>query len=138
MLQRQPPAHRRAVVHDVHRVTPHPELIEQAVDEFPEAIEGVSKPGAIRHVALAVARIIRRDDAVTIRKRRDQIAEHVRRRRKAVQEQHDRCLRGPGFAIEDVHAVDLGGAVMCDGRGLRDRRAAFQDRRRHFSAPLVD
>jgi hypothetical protein len=125
MLQRQSPAHRRAVIHDVHCVTLHPELVEQSVDELAEAIEGVGEPGAIRHVALAVARIIRRDDAVTIRKRRDQIAEHVRRRRKAVQEQHDRRLRGPGFAIKDVHAVDLGGAVMRDGRGLRDRRAAL-------------
>ena len=128
VLERQPPADGRPVVHDVHRETLDAELVEQPVDQFGEAVEGVGESGAIRHVALAEARIVRRDHAVAVGQRRDQVAEHVRGGREAVQQQHDRRVRRPGLAIEDPHAVDRGGPVMGDGNGPRiDRGRGHQD-----------
>ena len=56
MLQRQSPADGRPVIHDVHGVALDAELIEQAVDEFGEAVERVSELRAVRHVALADSR----------------------------------------------------------------------------------
>ena len=42
-----------------------------------EAVEGVFKLIHLRHGAVAIARIVRRHDVITIRQRGDQIAKHV-------------------------------------------------------------
>ena len=67
--------------------------------------------------AFAKSWVIGRDDVVAVRERRDQVAEHVRRGRKAVQQQHDRRIRGSCFAVEDVDPVDFGCAVVNDRNG---------------------
>ena len=91
-----------------------PSCSEETVDDVGVMGECVSERLVVRRGALAKARIVGRDDAIAIRERRDQIAEHVRRSRKAVQQQHNGRIRGPRFAIEDIDPIDLGRAVMND------------------------
>ena len=112
MLQGQPPADRSAVVHHVHRVAGDAELLEEAVDEFAEAVEGVGERRAIRHVALAVAGVVRSDHVVAIRERGDQVAEHMRGCRKAVQQQHHGRILRPRLTIEDLDPIDGFGSMV--------------------------
>ena len=62
-----------------------------------------------RHRALAVARIVRSNDVVAVRQRRDQIAEHVGRGGESMQQQKHGRIGRAGFPIEDVEAVHLDG-----------------------------
>jgi hypothetical protein len=81
--------------------------------------ERVGKRLVVGRAAFAKSWIVGRDDVIAIRERRDQVAEHVRRSRKAVQQQHDRRICRSCFAVEDVDPVDLGCAVVNDrNRGL--------------------
>jgi hypothetical protein len=48
---------------------------------------------------------------IFIRKHGNQIAEHMRRRRKAVQEQNGRSISGTGFAIEDFQPLHVKRAI---------------------------
>src|ERR1700739_1069809 len=57
--------------------------------------------------ALAISRKVWGNDMIFVRKLWNQIAEHVRRRRKAVQEQNGGCVLGAGFAIEDFHPAHV-------------------------------
>src|SRR3954463_2763094 len=52
---------------------------------------------------------------IFIRKHGHQIAEHMRRRRKAVQEQNGRSIAGTGFAIEDFQPVHFERAIENGG-----------------------
>ena len=117
MLERQPVADRRAVIHDVHRIAVDAELRQKTVDDVGVMGERVGERLVVGRGAFAEAWIVGRDDVVAIRERRDQIAEHVRRSRKAVQQQHDRRILRPRLAVEDVDAVDFGGAVVNDRNG---------------------
>lgn len=78
MLEGQPIANRRTVIHHVHRVTVRPQLGEQAVDEIGVVRERVGERPVIGRIAAAETRIIGCDDAVAVREERDQVAEHVR------------------------------------------------------------
>src|ERR1700746_2529021 len=55
---------------------------------------------------------------IFIRKHGNQIAEHMRRRRKAVQEQNGGSIPGTGFAIEDFQPLHVKRAIE-NGRGAR-------------------
>src|ERR1700741_1016339 len=55
---------------------------------------------------------------IFIRKHGNQIAEHMRRRRKAVQEQNGGSMPGTGFAIEDFQPVYVKRAIE-NGRRTR-------------------
>jgi hypothetical protein len=126
MLEGQSPAHRCPVIHHVHREARDADLIEEAVDELSEAIEGIGELRTVRHVALAVAGIVRSDHMIAVRERGDQVAEHVRRCRKAVEQQHDRSGLRSRLAIENLDAVDLLRPVVGDdGRRLRRTRAMW-------------
>ena len=92
-------------------------LRQKAVDDVRIMGERIGERLVVGRGAFAKSRIVGRDDVVAIRERRDQVAEHVRRGRKAVQQQHDRRILRPRLAVEDVDAVDLGGAVMDDWNG---------------------
>src|SRR5947209_19432679 len=48
---------------------------------------------------------------IFIRKHGNEIAEHMRRRRKAVQEQNGRTISGTGFAIEDFQPLNVKRAI---------------------------
>src|SRR5262249_45114494 len=85
--QRQPVPDRRSVVHHVERVFPDLQLIEQLVDEIRHVGEGVREVLTIRKAALAVARVIRGDQAKRRGQSRNQLTKHVGRRRKPVQQQ---------------------------------------------------
>ena len=78
--------------------------------------EGVSEFRVIRRIALAEARVVRRDDMVAVGQGGNEVAEHVRRGRETVQQQHDRRLGRAGLAIEDLDAIDRRGPVMGDHR----------------------
>jgi hypothetical protein len=83
-LQRETPADRRAVVHDVHRVPADAEASQQPVHQRVDAVESVGEGGVGRYVALAEAGVVGRDDAVAVGECRDQVAKHVRGSREAV------------------------------------------------------
>ena len=67
-------------------------------------------------------RIVRRDHAIAVRERRNQVTEHVRRGGKAVQQQDRRRIRRARLAIEDVYPIDFGRAITRDGRVLAQAR----------------
>src|SRR5262249_58554721 len=72
-----------------------------------EVVEGVSEPGPRQHRAVAEAGVVRGDHAVEVGQGRDQVAEHLRAGREAVQEQYRRRVLWPGLAVEDVQVTDL-------------------------------
>jgi len=115
MLEREPVSNRRAVIHNIHAVPVGADLVGQFLDDISQMRECVLEPGMVGRVALTIAGIVGRDHAVAVRKQRYEVAEHVRRGRKAVQEQDDRCVPGAGLAEEDVHAVDRRALVVNDG-----------------------
>src|SRR5438445_13668988 len=64
---------------------------------------------------------------IFIRKHGNQIAEHMRRRRKAVQEQNGGSISGTGFAIEDFQPLHVKLAIE-NGR---------RNHVRHLNSPSV-
>ena len=78
MLQGEPPPYGSTIVHDVHGEASDIQLIEKTVNQFCNVVEGVSEFGAVRHIALAISRIIGSNDMVQVRQGRYEIAEHVR------------------------------------------------------------
>ncbi len=108
MLDGEPEAGRRAVVEHVDGVAIEADDLGEAVDRLRDPVEGVA---AARHVGLAEARQVRRDDVEAIGQQRDEVAEHVAGAREAVQQQQLRGARWARLAIEDVEAVHVGGAI---------------------------
>ena len=83
--------------------------------------------------SLRAAALIRRDNVILLRQSRNQIPKHVGRCRKAVQQQHGRCVLWTGLAVEDIEVVDLDRAVQhVRRRSLRligfDRHSTRDDR----------
>src|SRR5262249_19525344 len=73
---------------------------------------------------------------IFIRKHGNQIAEHMRRRRKAVQEQNGGSIPGTGFAIEDFQPLHVKGAIE-NGRRNRVRHLNSPSARElHLRGPL--
>src|SRR5262249_39676442 len=66
----------------------------------------------------AISREVRGNDMIFIGKHRNQIAEHMRRRRKAVQEHNGGSISGTGFAIEDSQTLYVERAIK-NGRRSR-------------------
>ena len=93
MFCRNPEARRRAVVEDVDRKAIEADHLGEAVDDLGDVVEGVGELAARRHVGLAEAGQIGRDDVKAIGKKRDEVAEHVARAREAVQQQQRRRVR---------------------------------------------
>ena len=96
------------------RVPLHAEVVEQAVDMVGEAVEGVGELVCARHVGVAEAGVVGRDDVIAVGQRRDQVAVH--------DASWPVCraagpLRGrgrAGLAVEDPAAGDLGEPVVRD------------------------
>ena len=114
MPHREPEAGRRAVVEDVEGEAVEADDLGEAVDRVREPVESVA---AVRHVGVAEARQIGRDDVEAVGQQRDQVAEHVARAREAVQQQQLRRIRRARLAIEDLEAVHVGGAIGDGGHG---------------------
>src|SRR5436305_13181019 len=83
----------------------------------------------VRHIALTIARIIRGDYVVTIGERWNQVAEHMGRGWKSMQQEHDRRIRRPSLAVENIDAVNDLRAMMRHGR-WRKASAGWDRRRR--------
>src|SRR5215472_2203184 len=66
----------------------------------------------------AISREVWGNDMIFIRKHGNQIAEHMRRRRKAVQEQNGGSISTTGFAIEDFQPLQVKRAIE-NGRRTR-------------------
>ena len=107
---------RRAVVENVDGEFFQAELLDEIAHDLGNILEGVGEAFVIRRVGEAEAGQIGRDDVEIIRELRNQIAEHVARRGKAVQEQDDGFLCMAGLAIENfeaVHERGFEGDVAC-------------------------
>src|SRR5262249_15861628 len=70
-------------------------------------VEGVSEFVPRRHRAVAEARVVGGEHAVAVGQGRDQVAEHLRVGREAVQQEYCRRVLWPGLAVEDVQVTDL-------------------------------
>ena len=86
-----------------------PGLLEQALDDLREPIEGVLE--VVRHVGVAEARIVGRENVEAIGERRDQVAELVRGGGEAAEQEQLRARRIAGLTVEDVQSLDLGRPV---------------------------
>ena len=106
-----PEADRRAVVEHVDREAVEAENLGEAVDDVGEMIEGVVEFGRIRHVRLAEAGQVGRDQVKLVGQERYQVAEHVARRRVAVQQQQRGRVGRPGLPVEHAQTVHVGRAV---------------------------
>src|SRR5262249_60057981 len=78
-------------------------------------VERVAEPLSRRHIGSTESREVRGDNMKPVGEERDQIAEHVARAREAMQQQELRRIGWPGLAIENLEAVDIGGAVADGG-----------------------
>src|SRR6266540_1896773 len=110
-----PEAYRRAIVEDIDCEALQADYFSEAVDDGGDVIECVLEFAPRRHVRLAEARQVGRDDVETIGQKRDQIPEHVARAWEAMQQQQRRRGGGSGFAIKDFHAVYIGRAIFDGG-----------------------
>jgi hypothetical protein len=85
-------------------------VLEESLDDLREPVEGVLE--ALWHLGVAEAGIVRREDVEPVGKSRDQVAELMRRSRKAA-EQEQLGTRGIAcLAIEDGQALDVGCPVL--------------------------
>jgi len=84
----------------------------EAVHDIGDIVERVAEGIARLHGRLAKAWQIRRYDVVVIRELRDQVAEHMTRRGKAVQQQNSGPAAVARFAAEDLGTADIHGPEM--------------------------
>ena len=115
MLDREPEPGRRAVVEHVDGVAVEADDLGEAVDRLRDPLEAVAPA---RHVGVAEARQVGRDDMEAVGEQRDEVAEHVAGAREAVQQQQLRRARRARLAIEDLAAVHLGGSIVDGGHGV--------------------
>ena len=83
----------------------------QLVHHLGVVVEGVGELQPVGHPTLAKALVVRRNDAVLVGQLRDEISEHMRRRREAVKQQKNGSILRPCFTIEHVHAINFDGIV---------------------------
>src|SRR5580698_3164212 len=107
----------RAVVEDIDREPREPNHLGEAVDHAGQMIEGVSKVPGRRHIRAAEARQVGRDEPKAVGEHRNEIAEHVARGRKAMQQQKHGSVCGTRLTVKDLEAVDVSGLVFDDGHG---------------------
>src|SRR5262249_35466229 len=94
----------------------------QALDDLGEPVEGVLE--VLRHVGVAEARVVGREDVEAVGEGRDQVPELMRRGGEAAEQEQLRARRGTGFAVEDVQAPDFGRTVA-DHASCSFRSRAF-------------
>ena len=135
VLLGEPVTDRGAVILHVQGVARQPDLFGELLDHVSQVVEGVGEPVPRRHRALAEPGVVRRDDVVLLRQCRDQIAEHVRTGRKAVQQENRGRVASPSLPVKDVEAVYLDGSVAHDGSRAVLYEIAFG---RHEHPPCFD
>jgi hypothetical protein len=78
----------------------------KAVDNPRDVVEGIAKLGSLRHLRLAKPGQVGRNDMKLVRELRNEIAEHVARSRKAVQQNDHRSVRATRLPVEYFDAID--------------------------------
>ena len=78
-----------------------------------EIVEGVVEFVCVRRVTVTEARVVGSDDVEFVGKLRDEIPEHMRRTRKAVQQNDGGCGLGSAFTIEKLKAIYGGMLERC-------------------------
>src|SRR5262245_24112678 len=108
------PADGSAVVLHVKRVLVEAKLSEQLSDNIGEGFERVGERLERRRRGVTEAEVVRGDDVVAIGQCRDEVAEHMRAGREAVQEHDGRRVARTGLSEEDLLAFD-GHSSVSDG-----------------------
>ncbi|BDV40062.1 hypothetical protein DSM21852_33150 [Methylocystis bryophila] len=71
----------------------------------------------LRQVGVAEPRQIGRDEMEAIGQKRDEVAKHMSRSRKPVEQQQLWAASRPRFTVKDTETVDVGGFVSDGGHG---------------------
>ncbi len=87
-------------------------MVQQAVGEVGQGVEGVVELGDGRCIGVSVAEVVGRDDVVAVGQPGNEVAEHVRARREAVEQDDCRCVRCAGLTVEQPLPVDVGEAMV--------------------------
>src|SRR6476620_12544900 len=93
MRQRETKADRSAVVEDVDGETRKTDCIGESPDYLGEIGEAVAELRPVGRHSEAEARQVRRHDMMAVGKQGNEVAEHMRRSREAVQQQDSRVSR---------------------------------------------
>ena len=112
MFRRDPETSRRTVVEDIDCEALEADHFGEAINDIGNVIERVSELATRRHVRLSEARQIGRHEMKATGEMRDEVAEHVARAWETMKQQQRRRIRRPCLAIEDLQAVDVGGAIV--------------------------
>ncbi len=92
------------------------ELLQEPVHQVSVVAKGIRELRVVGHRALAKTRIVRRDHVEAIGEGGNQVAEHVRRGREAVQQQDNwpigRTIAAPVGAVLRMSMV----AIRCEGQ----------------------
>src|SRR5215467_16008188 len=133
MRQREPKPDRSSIVEDVDRVSINTDGLCEPVGDLGQVLKAVAERFAIRGVRKAKARKVGRHQMVAVSQGWNEIAKHVRRRRKAVQQQDCRAIPGAVLAIEDLSAVDDG--LLISGHNEPPVRFGSVEEREPSSSP---
>jgi hypothetical protein len=125
--ERQPPADGGAVAMHVHRVPGDLELPKQRRGQVGQRVKRVAELIGRRRVGQAEAEMIRRDHVVAVGEYGNEVAEHERACREAMQQQDHRCRGRSGVSVEDPSSLD-GGVMVVDGRHSRSGLGGAVDR----------
>src|SRR5215472_18708205 len=112
----------RAIVENIKRVAVEADRLREPLNHLRQMLEAVLKAFSFGHFGEAEARQIRSNDAVTVRKRRNEVPIHVRRGRKAVQQKQRGRLGSSGFTVKEFQAIDVNRAIARDDNRLGRRR----------------
>src|SRR5215472_15898426 len=108
MCQGESKANRGSVIENVNCESINTDSLCEPVDDLRQIVKGVSEFFTVGRVGKAEPREIRRNHMVLIRKRRNEIAKHVRRGGETVQQQDRGTIFGTCFPIKDLGTVDDG------------------------------
>ena len=110
MVQCETEPDRSAVVEDINREFLQVDDIRELSDDLGQMVKRVGKAFVVRRVGKAEAGQIGRDHMVLPGQLRNKVAKHVRRGRKAMQQENGRCIFRAGLTVKDLVAVD--GSVL--------------------------
>jgi hypothetical protein len=112
MLHGEPEPGRRTVVEDIDRIAIETDHLGKVIDRRRDLVEGAA---AARHVGLPEPRQVGSDHVKAIEQKRHEVAKHMARARKTMEQQQLRSVRRARFTIEDVKATDVGSSIFDSG-----------------------
>ena len=111
MRQDHAKADRGAIVLHIQVVFREAHRFDEVIHDFGDAIERVGKFLRIGPIAVAEARIVGRNEMITVGQASEEWLEHTRRRRQSVQEENGGRVLWSGLAIKNREAVNLNRAI---------------------------